>query len=210
MCNQYPQRVKERIIPLSVSSDIRQAINEWRFTDRVHDNGYAEEVCEFCGQESIRYQYEIENTNNLNRIWVGSSCILKFDVPVIFNGRRLDPTAAKTRLDNLAYEMRRQACITALEQLAASEASPALGSALKQYKQRRTLTPKQIALILWRLQHNKIDHHSSFFTVDLTKQRYKDDLKAMATWKVHQIWPALTSSQRKIAERLGHPPPSRR
>lgn len=207
MCKTFPERVKTRILPLSESGNIRLAIEEWQFTDRVHDNGHAVENCDFCGHESIRYQFEIENTHNGNRIWVGSSCILRFEIPVLYQGKRLDTTAAKKRMENLAFEVRRQSCISALEKLAHNESSDALHNALVQYKRRRTLTPRQTALIFWRLNVNQIDHCPSFFTVDLRKNRYKDDLKEMPRWKVHQIWPALSSSQRKIAQRLGHTPP---
>ena len=36
------------------------------------------ELCELCDKESIRYKFEIRNTINDNRLWVGSSCITHF------------------------------------------------------------------------------------------------------------------------------------
>jgi hypothetical protein len=69
------------------------------------------------------------------------------------------------------------------------------------------LTPKFAFVVFWRLKENKIDHHPSFFKISLRRDKYKRDLAQMPLKRVHMIWPALTSSQRKIAIKSGHTAP---
>jgi len=79
-----------------------------------------------------------------------------------------------------------------------------LNNALAFYKKNKYLIPKDAFVVLWRLQHNSIDHSPTFFKVRLKKDKYQANLKQMETSRVHLIWPALSSSQRKMAIELGH------
>ncbi|MDN4592140.1 hypothetical protein DBA29_27035 [Xenophilus aerolatus] len=99
------------------------------------------------------------------------------------------------------------ACIKALEKLATSESNDILANALAYYRKNKFLTPKYAFVVLWRLGRHRIDHSPSFFKVNLSKQKFKDDLRAMELSKVHVLWPALTSSQRESATQMGHTAP---
>jgi hypothetical protein len=203
----YTQRVRESILPLSVADTLPKAFEEWRFTGQTHDHEEASETCELCGQEGLRYHFEIQNDFTEHTLNVGSHCILQFNVAVFEDGRRLTPAAAKKRLDKLTEQMRQASCIAALEKLARAEASTILGNALSYYKLNKKLTPKQAFVVFWRLRKNNIDHSPSFFNVTLRKKRYVNDLAEMDTGKVHFFWKALTPSQRQQAIELGHQPP---
>lgn len=204
----YPQRVRENILPLSVASTLPDAFEEWSFTDRTVDNEEPIETCELCEHEELRYQFEIRNAMTQKTLWVGSQCILKFNVSVFEGGRRLSADDSKRKLDRLMQKMRLESCITALEKLANEEDNEILTSALAFYKKNKYLSPKFAFVVLWRLQHNKIDHSPSFFKINLQKSKYQDDLRAMAVGRVHVIWPALSSSQRSMAIRMGHAAPN--
>lgn len=205
----YPQRVRENILPRSVAQSLPAAFAEWRFTERTIDHEEATETCELCEQEQLRYHFEIENNRNGNLLLIGSQCILRFNVAVYDNGIKLDEAATKRKLNNLIERMHMSACISQLERLAAAETSDILGNALSFYRQHGYLTPKYAFVVLWRLQKNEIDHHPSFFKVSLKTDKYKRDLKEMHLSRVHTVWPALTSSQRKLAISYGHSAPPR-
>lgn len=204
----YPQRVKDNILPLSIAATLPEAFEEWSFTERTIDHGKPIESCELCEHEELRYHFEIENALTHKTLWVGSKCILKFDLSVFEAGRRLSPDDAKKKLDRLVQQMRLESCIRALEQLAETENNDILKSALAFYKKNKYLTPKYAFVVLWRLQSNDIDHSPSFFKVSLKKERYQRDLKVMPLSRVHVIWPALSSSQREKALAMGHTAPS--
>lgn len=205
----YPQRVRENILPRSVAQSLPAAFAEWRFTERTIDHEEATETCELCEQEQLRYHFEIENHRNGNLLLIGSQCILRFNVAVYDNGIKLDEAATKRKLNKLIERMHMNACIAQLERLAAAETSDILRNAMSFYRQHGYLTPKFAFVVLWRLQKNKIDHHSSFFKVSLKTDKYKRDLKEMQLSRVHTVWPALTYSQRKLAISYGHSAPPR-
>ncbi|MGC1470046.1 MAG: hypothetical protein WA793_11755 [Sphingorhabdus sp.] len=204
----YTQRARERILPLSQAGNLPEAIREWCFTGNTTDHEQANETCQLCGQEGLRYHFEIRNTATHHRLEVGSECILRFEVAVIENGRELNPKETKRALKQHMQKMRLESCLRALERLANSENNDILANALKYYHINKALTPKQANVVFWRLAANRIDHDPTFFKVRLDKQKYRDDLAKMQRRDVHRIWKALSPSQRKKAEDLGHLPPN--
>lgn len=204
----YPQRVADNILPLSVAGTLPDAFKEWYFTENVEDHELANEECELCNQEQLRYHFEIRNRNTNHHLWVGSSCILKFQVQVFDNGKLLDAKGSKRKLDELKNKMRLDSCINALKKLASKEPNDILKNALEFYQKNKYLTPKFAFVVFWRLSKHHIDHSPSFFKVSLKKDKYKRDLRQMPSSHVHMIWPALSSSQKEIATRYGHTPPA--
>ena len=213
---QFTDRVRDNILPLSVAKSLPEAFKEWRFTETTHDHEQPTETCELCEQEQLRYQFEIANEYNQNTMLVGSTCILRFQVAVYDEGRKLSEAEARAKLNKLTEKMRQESCIEQLQRVSNAEAKAGnasgeiLANALAYYRKHGKLTPKYAFVVLWRLQKQKIDHNPSFFKVSLLDGSHREDIRSMPTSRVHLIWPALTSQQRKIAERLGHRPPDRR
>jgi hypothetical protein len=204
----FLKRVAENILPLSVAGALPAAFREWHFTGATVDHEVAEETCRLCGQEGLRYHFEIRNDHTRHRLDVGSECILKFQVAVFDGGRELGPEEARKALAERMRQMRLASCLRALERLAAAEPNDILANALGYYKRNKALTPKFANVVFWRLQANAIDHDPSFFRVRLDKASLVADLGEMSRRNVHRIWKALTSAQRKKAQELGHTPPS--
>ena len=200
----YPLKVKENILPLSVSGTLPEAFSEWYFTDNTIDHEAPIEVCQLCNQEQLRYHFEIKNSYTNYTLMVGSQCILKFQLKVLENGRLLNEVETKKKLDYLIKKMRQESCIKALDRLAEAEDNDILSNALTYYKNNKYLTPKQAFVVFWRLKVHEIDYSPSFFKVSLKKDKYREDLRLMQKNRVQLIWPALTYGQRKIAERYGH------
>lgn len=205
--SRYTQRICESILPLSIGGSLPEAFEEWSFTERTIDHGEPIETCRLCGQQDLRYHFEIGNRYTAKHLWVGSHCILQFGVAVLEDGRRLQPEEARRRLQKLTEQMQLEACIMALSQLASAEDHPVLAGALDYYRRKKKLTPKFAAVVFWKLKQHRIDYHPSFFQVELKRQKHIDDLRDMATSRVHTFWPVLTPSQRKRAIAMGHPSP---
>jgi hypothetical protein len=206
----YPQRVRANILPLSVASTLPEAFEEWSFTERTIDHEEATQVCQLCDKEELRYHFEIENELTCKSLWVGSQCILRFGVSVFQDGKKLSELESAKKLDRLLQQMRLQSCMNALRKLTESEPNDILSNALDYYERNKFLTPKFAFVVFWRLQVNQIDHSPSFFKVTLKKQKYKENLREMKENRVHVIWPALSTAQRKVAVELGHTPPKER
>lgn len=203
----YPLRVAENVLPLSVSNEVSEALKEWYFTERTEDHVVATESCELCDQEQLRYHFEIKNNNTLKRLWVGSSCILRFNVAVLENGLVLDKKSAEKKLNMHISKMRLDACVNSLQALAKKEQNPILDNALSYYQKNKCLTPKFAFVVFWRLDFHKIDFHPSFFKINLKRDNHKMDLANMPTDRVHLFWKALSPSQRKMAIKFGHTEP---
>lgn len=203
----YTQRVRDSILPLSVAGTLPAAFGEWSFTENTVDHEQPIETCELCGQQDLRYHFEIANQYTDATLWVGSHCILQFDVAVLEKGRRLSPTEAKRHLTKLTQQMQLESCIRTLEQLAMKESNPILSGALDYYRKNKKLTPKYAAVVFWKLQAFNVDHHPSFFQVELRRAQHIEDLRQMPTARVHRFWSALTTAQRRKAVELGHSPP---
>jgi len=204
----YPKRVADNILPLSVSNNLPAAFDEWRFTERTHDHGDTIAQCHLCDKKEIRYHFEIANRFTAHHLWVGSHCILQFDLPVYEGEHRLSLEEAKAKLNKLTEKMQLEACLRALRALASSEANDILQKALEYYERNKKLTPKFAFVVFWRLRTHQIDHNPSFFNITLNKKRFKNDLREMETSRVHFFWSALTASQRKTAIEMGHQPPA--
>ncbi len=203
----FIDRVCERILPLSVADNLPEAFDEWRFTGDTKDHQMPCEVCELCGQEALRYHFEIENEYTNRKLDIGSHCILRFELPVYDEGVKLSAKDTKRYLDKLTQQMRLECCIEALQELAQRESNIILDSALNYYRKNKTLTPKFAFVVFWRLNRYKIDHHPSFFSITLKRSRYVTDLRKMRTSRVHLFWQALSAAQKRRAIELGHASP---
>lgn len=120
----YTQRVRDSILPLSVAGTLPAAFGEWSFTENTVDHEQPVEICELCGQQDLRYHFEIANQYTNAALWVGSHCILQFDVAVLEKGRRLSPTEAKRHLTKLTQQMQLESCIRTLSSLRRKRATP--------------------------------------------------------------------------------------
>jgi len=71
------------LLKLSQSKlDYLISAKEWEFNGNIIDHGNSNNTCELCEGENLRHHFQIENTKNKAKIWVGSSCIHKFDILV--------------------------------------------------------------------------------------------------------------------------------
>lgn len=119
----YTRRVRDSILPRSVAGAFPAAFAEWAFTENTIDHEAPIETYELCGQQDLRYHFEIANRYTEATFWVGSHCILQFDVVLLKDGRRLPPDEAKRRLAKPTQQMQLESCtgIKALERVAAAE-----------------------------------------------------------------------------------------
>lgn len=205
----YAKRVAQNVLPLSTARDLKTAIREWHFTGRTVDHEIAEEQCQMCEQENVRYHFEILNEKTARRLMVGSKCILRFDVPVIESGRELGQNEKKKHLNMHMSRMRSESCMRALNRLVESENNEILSGALEYFKKHEKLSPKFAYVVFWRLNKNKIDHDPSFFPVSLKREQHQTDFRNMPTDRVHLIWPALSVAQRRMAIDFGHTEPKK-
>lgn len=208
----YTDEMKQKILPQSVSEDIVEAVKEWSFAGKTVDHGKPCENCQICSQKDLRYHFYIENKKNGNVLKVGSSCILKFSIPVYEDGKLLTLAETKKALNEHKKKMHHKACVRSIEKLIPSIENEKLKgivkNALKYYRKNKILTPRFAHLLIWQLKSNKVHHNPKYFKIKLNSDLCKDGLRDLIKedYKVKLIWPSLTSSQKKIALRMGYNP----
>jgi hypothetical protein len=82
------------------------SFTDWVFTEKVQDRGSARACCGLCDHRNLRYIFEVRNRRNGHRMWVGSSCILKFGLAVMQDGKKLSDDEARAKLRRLTRQMK--------------------------------------------------------------------------------------------------------
>jgi hypothetical protein len=203
----YSHRTANNLLRRSVANTPSGANGEWRFTGNITDNERTHVTCQFCGKEGLRYQFEVWNALTDVMMLVGSKCIFRFNVSVYNGDQRLTPREAQKHLGGLTQSLQDEDCIKVFEQLVAKDAMKSLRGTYELYVRSLRLTPKQAALVFWRLEYNQIAYSPSFFRIRLGVSQ-QADLKAFPSYKVRLLWPALTTAQRHKAIALGQFPPA--
>ena len=166
--NHYIQKVRENVLPLSVGNSLPPVFTEWFFTEQVLDYEQRNETCQLCNQEELRYHFQIKNRYTNHILWVGSQCILKFNVPVYENGLLLSKQKAKRKLKLLIEQKHIEFCIKSLKKLTSATNNEILHHALDYYRREKSLTPKFAFVVFWQLKTHKIDYNPTFFKINLT------------------------------------------
>jgi len=65
-----------------------------------------------------------------------------------------------------------------------------------QYLKRGGISPKQMAIIAWRLKIRSVEHDPEWFYVDIDSLQRKADLLSMSQLKINTVYPYLTRVQR--------------
>lgn len=190
---------QNKILSLSIGVAFEDAIKEWQFADYVVDHGrHANEQCQLCNHSGVRYHYLIKNKLNSNFLYVGSDCILIFNLDVVEDGVKLDNSSAKIKLHLFEQEAKHRYCIKMLKKLACIEKNDILLNAVLFYKTNNYLTPKMAFVILWRLQKNDVDYIPSMFKISIKTKKCKEDLLAMNFSRIKLISESLSASQKQL------------
>lgn len=196
---------------LSLSKNKRNydaAVEEWGYFGNFHDNDISSAECQLCGQQHIRYEFEIVNRHNDNNLLVGSECITKFGITVFDEyGNKITGKSARARVTGdrrkLVANAQTQSVINSLLALASKDADFKIHDFIRYYQERGAFTPRQLSLLMWRLKAQRVPHNKAHFKLTIKRDREKHDLLRLEDFKLQQIAPCLSASQRIWLERNG-------
>ncbi|MDM8566036.1 hypothetical protein QUF74_10330 [Candidatus Halobeggiatoa sp. HSG11] len=200
--NPWLENSANNIIPLSKADDFKNALKEWEFTGNVIDHEEPTEICELCEHEELRYHYEIENIHNENHLWVGSSCILRFDDIIIydFEGIQLvDKTERKRELDKALKEKQIDLVLKSLRKLwqKDKEYRKYIEKNVEHLEQKNAFLPKGLAIMCARMKTYKIEFKYSMFPVYLRTDESKEQLYDLEPNLLQHVIKCMSSEQRK-------------
>lgn len=174
----------KNLIPLSSSEEFKEALKEWDFSGEVIDHGKPIETCELCEHEELRYHYEIENTEKSNRLWVGSSCILRFQEINVYDddGIQLTGQAQRKRaLDKALNEKRIDLALQPLRTLWRKDKNyrSYIERNVAHFKRKEAFEPKGLSVLCARMKIYGIEYDPKLFPVYLRSIKSKYELNAL-------------------------------
>lgn len=198
----WAERAAAAILRLSVARNLAAALKEWSYSGRFFDLEQADGTCELCGQQDLRYHFEIDNRQTSASLLVGSECIKRFEIAGLDErGRRLDAAATGKLVDRhrrgLVEDARKQRVMTALLTLGQKDASFDAANFMEFVDDRGSFTPKQVAMIFWRLGTAGIEYRPTDWKVRMRRDSDLGQLRTMTPAAYRRVTAALTAAQRK-------------
>lgn len=186
---------------MSKSQEFRIALAEWKFTGGVVDHEEPVEQCELCEHEELRYHYEIENIYNEQSLWVGSSCILRFQEINVFDdcGNLLtDEYERKKLLEKALREKLIDLMLQPLRELWRKDRqySNFIERNVRYFKSKNAFLPKNIAILFAKLNSFGIQYKPGMFPVYLRTQESREQLHGIESDLFPLIVEALSPAQR--------------
>ena len=202
----WAERAAATLLPLSRATRLVAALREWSYTGRFFDLEARDGTCELCGQQDLRYHFEIANQGTTSSLLVGSECIKRFEITGIDEqGLRLDADATGKLVDRhlrgLVEDARKQRVMTALLKLGQKVPDFDAWNFIDFVDDTGAFTPNQVAMIFWRLGSVGIAFRPTDWKVRLRRDSDMVQLRTMKLAAFNRVMAALTAQQRqRIAE----------
>lgn len=186
--------------------DFETAGGEWLWSGDFIDHGLPAETCELCTHSGLRYHYKIVNTQTGTSLWVGSDCILRFDIAVYGDdGELLEGKTKQKKLDDKIREARINQALEPLREL-----WPKVGQAeqglvrtrAKLIKEQRAFSPGELLSLFNQLTEHGIAYDPRLYKVTLRSERDKHQLLGMSEADCRIIWDSLADRQKETYEAL--------
>lgn len=198
----WAERASASLLPLSRVGTLAAALKEWAYTGRFFDLEATDGVCELCGQQELRYHFEIENDGTDTSLLVGSECIKRFEIGGMDErGQRLDAKDTGKLVDRhrrgLVADARKQRVMTALLKLGQKAPDFDAQDFIAFVDDRGAFTPNQVAMIFWRLGSAGVDYRPGDWKVRLRRDSDIGQLRTMKPAAFKRVMAALTTAQRQ-------------
>lgn len=203
----WTERASASLLPLSRASTLSAALKEWAYTGRFFDLEASDGTCELCGQQELRYHFEIENDGTAASLLVGSECIKRFEIAGIDEqGQRLDARDTSRLVDRhrrgLVEDARKQRVMTALLKLGHKAPDFDAHNFIAFVDDKGAFTPNQVAMIFWRLGSAGVEYRPTDWKVRLRRDSDIGQLRTMKPAAFKRVMAALTSTQRRRIDEI--------
>ncbi len=199
----WSERVKARLLAIStLQDDFDTALSEWVHAGGFKDHGCPTATCDLCGHTKLRYHYLVANRETGEALWVGSQCIINFDVEVRDRlGRVVVRAGARQRvLDDHAEDVGIDQMLRPLVELydhLAPDKRRNLHWMTGRALERNGFAPLELVRIFQRLTEKRIAFEVECFRVCLRAKKDRQDLRGLSQLELDLIWPCLSAAQCK-------------
>lgn len=192
----------ENLLQFSIEkTDHVVAAKEWSFSGNVIDHCIANQTCQLCEGENLRYHFEIKNKYKDIVLLVGSSCIKKFDISVFDNdGNELFGVQKDSFLKKKIQEKKKEILLEQLRSLW-SKSPPAEKEEIEiyvsNYNRKNGFSPEEINFLFSKMDKHQIKYTDVLYKVSLRSQFELLSLANMPETEQKKILPCLSVSQKK-------------
>jgi hypothetical protein len=187
-------QARATILRLSVEKlDSKKAFAEWDYTGFCEDLGEPMETCQLCAYQGIRYQFEIKNRLNENKLLIGSRCITRFGI----GGEETAATVTKHQ-NTMVEAARNRAVIAHLDALIAIAPDPSFMVSVKtRYERESYFTPRTLICVLAALKAAGMPWSPNIFKVYLRTNKARAQVWAASLAQYQDLYACMDSGQRK-------------
>lgn len=178
------------------------AAQEWEFTGEVIDHCVSNQTCQLCAGENLRYHFEIINKSLNNKtLFVGSSCIKKFDIAV-FNesGEEIFGTKKSSFLQKKIAAKKQELMLAQIRSLWRKSSSKEKGKIedyVEDFDRNKAFCPDDLLTIFFLMKKHNIEFAPVLFKVSLRSQFDLRFLINMTEHDQESIFPCLSVAQKK-------------
>jgi hypothetical protein len=194
------RKIENSILKVSQEDkEIEKARREWRFTGSFKDHQKPCTSCELCGNTGLRYHFRIVNQYTGEALWVGSQCILQFDLSQSQRSYRAKSDSDKRRQIQAEIQT---AQITRLlypiqqlyEQVGKSDRRK-IHWAVGKFQRRSGFSPKDLAWLLQAMQMLNIPYPADGYTLTLRSRQDRQEYTQLSISARRLIDPYLNHEQ---------------
>ena len=192
----------QNLLQFSVeNNDHTVAAKEWRFSGNVIDHCVANQICQLCEGENLRYHFEISNKTKEVSLLVGSSCIKKFDISVYdHEGNELFGAQKDSFLKKKIQEKKQELLLEQLRLLwnkSSQDEREEIEFYVNDYKQKKGFSPEGINFIFSQMDKHHVEYTNVLYKISLRSQFELLSLVNMSATEQEKILPCLSVSQIK-------------
>lgn len=208
--NPWLEKSKQNLIPLSISNEFYGALKEWFFTGDVEDHIGTPVECEMCEHPELRYHFEIKNRLKDNVLWVGSSCIERFEEIELFDKDGVRLITEESRKKELKRHLKKKLEELMLQPLRelwkaypkGSEYRAQIQKAVENYKEQSGFTPRDLLLLFSRLDKKNIAYENKRYKLSLRSDYNKTFINVLTKEEFKKLRPCFSREQLKKNQKL--------
>lgn len=181
------------------NQQIDLAVKEWEFTGEMVDHLSANNRCQLCEGENLRYHFEIQNATSNSTLWVGSSCITRFDIAVYEDGVELFAEAKEKYLKKKIEEKKQELMLNQLRDLyraATTDEKEFIEYYVDDFKSRGAFKPDHLLELFHLMKTYAISYESVLYKINLRSGYDMQNLLRLSKDKLELIWDCLSVSQK--------------
>lgn len=203
MNTNWTKKISSHILAVSQeTNDASKAFKEWQFSGSITDHGKPVAQCGLCGHTGLRYHFMIANRNTGEALWVGSQCILNFDISIPQTAGRKPPSRKEKQkeLKNYAENIRITKLLIPLKELYQQVGKAdrrKVHWAVGKFQRRGAFSPKDLAWLFQAMRLVGIGYHAQDYPLTLRTKQDRLEFNQLSLTARAMIEPCLTDIQQK-------------